>query len=176
MDEKEQLLLHDLEQGLRVEAARLGGAIAAEVTRAFTQVATGTLERHGYRARTEAPIRHEGGAGFLDIAGYIPGEEPLRVAIELDGEYRRRSVRKLMAATAVGAIGLWVRWGRTFQPWERLLVPKAFRHVEIRVQYGTRTDLRASRGARLGASANVASATAPEQRPEQHAEGSNSAI
>jgi hypothetical protein len=134
MEAREQLL-RELERGLRLEATHLNGATAPEVTAAFTRVVVAELERRGYRARRESSIWYEGGPGVLDVAGYLPDKKYVQVAVELDVEYRERSVRKLSAAIQRGAAALWVRWGPTFPTWEARRVPAEIRRVEIPVAY-----------------------------------------
>ena len=144
MEAREQLL-RELEQGLRLEASRLNGATAQEVTAAFTRLVVAELERRGYRARRESAIWYEGGPGVLDVAGYLPDEKHVQMAVELDAEFRERSVRKLSAAVQRGAAALWVRWGPTFPAGEPARVPPGIRRIENRVAYRKLPRARAAR-------------------------------
>lgn len=109
--EKAEELVGMLEAALVADTKRYGSVGTAEATARITRVVAQTLERYGFQARMEYPVRYGRRSGFLDVAGTDRGMGRIAVGIEIDRSGKPTSLAKLRAVAAAGGSSIWVRWG-----------------------------------------------------------------
>jgi hypothetical protein len=122
-------------------ATEVDGATSHEITRALTEAVSRALSRHGLQARTEYPVTCDGRRGRIDVVGTSSEDDQVEIAVEIDIDFKLRSLRKLEDAARAGASSLWVRWGTGIDPWERLCVGPTVRYVAVPVTFQSVCDL-----------------------------------
>jgi len=133
----EEQLMGRMRERLLLSVARVSSWPTRDVTAFLTTEVLKVLGEAGLDLEEEHPLLVEGRRMRLDVLG-CRGRRPA-VAIEIDRSRKMRSLGKLRVAADLGALAVWVRWGRRIPSDHGEDVPAWLQVVELPlVRHGPR--------------------------------------